>query len=87
VAGEPVVWLLPEIRTPVRWSSGDIRNLAVPSEEFDKIDILHVSEKGRIYAPGVNGNLPSTLAGLLDCWLNVEKFGGPTFVYPLNRFH
>ena len=42
--GEPVVWMLPEIRTPARWSSRGIRNLAVPSEEIDKIDVLHVSD-------------------------------------------
>lgn len=84
--GEPVVWMLPELRTPVRWSSLGIWNLAVPSEELDKIDILHISEKGRIYAPGVKGNLPSTLDGLLDCWLNVDKLGGATFVYPPESF-
>ena len=84
--GEPVVWMLPEIRTPVRWRSRGIWNLAVPSEEIDKIDIVHISEKGRIYAPGAEGHFPSTLDRLLDCWLNVRKLGGATFISPPESF-
>jgi hypothetical protein len=84
--GEAVVWMLPEIRTPVRWSSRGIRNLGVPSEEIDKIDIVHVSEKGQIYAPGAEGHFPSTLDGLFDCWLNVWKLGGATFISPPEPF-
>ena len=43
--GEPVVWMLPEIRTPVRWSSKGVWNLAVPTEDLDKIDISCASAK------------------------------------------
>jgi hypothetical protein len=84
--GESVVWMLPEIRTPVRWSSRGIQNLAVPSEDIDKIDVLHLSDTGRVYAPGAEGHFPSTLDGLFDCWLNMRKLGGATFISPPESF-
>jgi hypothetical protein len=80
--GEPVVWLLPEIVRPVRWRLSGIWNLAVPAEGFDRIDVVHVSERGRIYAPGVVGRTPTKIDGLLESWLNLQKAGGITLVYP-----
>ena len=80
--GEPLLWLLPEIRSPSRWQVNGIWNLAVPSEEFDRIDIIHVTEDGRVYAPSAERNLPKTVDGLLDAWLNVQRAGGISFVYP-----
>ena len=79
--GEPVVWMLPEISRPVRWRLSGIWNLAVPAEGFDRIDVVNVSERGRIYAPGVVGRTPTKIDGLLDRWLNLQKEGGVTFVY------
>lgn len=80
--GEPLVWLLPEIRSPSRWEVRGLWNLAVPSEEFDRIDVIHVTEDGRLYAPSAERKLPKTVDGLLDAWLNVQKAGGASFVYP-----
>jgi hypothetical protein len=75
---ERVVWMIPEITRPARWKSDDVVHLAVPSEEFDRIDIVHISEEGRLYAAPTVG-VPATVDGLLDAWLNV---GGPSFVPP-----
>ncbi len=75
--------MLPEIRKPLRWRSGGISNLAVPSEEFERIDIVHVTEDGRVHAPTANGMMPSTVEGLLDAWLNVHKGDGISFVRAL----
>ena len=80
--GEPLVWLLPEIRSPSRWEVNGIRNLAVPSEDFDRIDVIHVTEDGRLYAPSAEHKLPRAVDGLLDAWLNIQKAGGVSFVYP-----
>jgi hypothetical protein len=75
---ERVVWMIPEITKPKHWKKDDVVHLAVPSEEFDRIDIVHISEEGRLYAtPTVT--VPLTVDGLLDAWLNV---GGPSFVPP-----
>jgi hypothetical protein len=64
---ERVVWMIPEITRPKRWKSGDIVHLAVPSEEFERIDIVHMTEEWRLYAaPTVN--VPATVDGLLDAW-------------------
>jgi hypothetical protein len=76
------VWMLPEIRTPVRWRINDMGILAVPSEEFDRIDIVQVTEEGRVYAPVAKGLMPDTIDGLLEVWLNVLHGGGFDFVYP-----
>jgi len=75
---ERVVWMIPEITRLARWKSGDVVHLAVPSEEFDRIDIVHITGEGRLFAaPTVI--VPDTVDGLLDAWLNV---GGPSFVPP-----
>ena len=76
------MWLLPEIRSPSRWEVNGIRNLAVPSEDFDRIDVIHVTEDGRLYAPSAEHKLPRAVDGLLDAWLNIQKAGGVNFVYP-----
>jgi hypothetical protein len=79
---EQLVWMLPEIRTPMRWRVNDTGILAVPSEEFDRIDIVQVTEQGRVYAPVANALMPATIDGLLDVWLNVQRGGGFDFIYP-----
>lgn len=80
--GELLVWMLPEIHTPVRWRVNGVGILAVPSEEFDRIDIVQVTEQGRVYAPVAKGLMPPTIDGLLDAWLNLQRGGGVSFVYP-----
>jgi hypothetical protein len=80
--GELLIWMLPEIRTPVRWRVDGTGILAVPSEEFDRVDIVHVAEQGRVHAPVAKGIMPATIDGLLGAWLNVQRGGGVGFVYP-----
>ena len=79
---ELVVWTLPEIREAARWRSGGIGHLAIPSEEFDQIDIVHVTDDGRVYTPTAENMTPRAVEGLLDAWLNVDKDGGIGFVRP-----
>ena len=55
--------------------------LAVPSEEFDRIDIVQVTEEGRV-CPGGQRLMPGYHHGLLDDWLNFQLSGGFDFVYP-----
>jgi hypothetical protein len=64
-----------------RWRSYGFRQLAIPAEEFDRIDIAHVTEDGRLSVPTVS-SLPAHIEGLLDAWLNVWKAGGAKFVRP-----
>jgi hypothetical protein len=78
---ESVVWLLPMVKRLVRWRDQRIRQLALPSESFDRIDIVHVTEEGMIYSP-VRQDLPTEVDGLLDAWLNVLAAGGCDFVVP-----
>jgi hypothetical protein len=79
-SGELTVWLLPEINKPARWMLEGIPNLAVPSESFDRIDIAHVSEGGRVYAPSTSGRLGRTVDRLLETWLNVSQRRGLSLV-------
>jgi hypothetical protein len=44
---EVVVWMMPGIPNARRWRSHGLLNLAVPAEEFDRIDIVHLTEDGR----------------------------------------
>jgi hypothetical protein len=78
--GELIIWMLPEIKRLVRWRSGGVKHLAVPSEEFEKIDVLHIDDSGTVYAPEVMGELPRTIEGLLEAWLNVGKTDPVAFV-------
>jgi hypothetical protein len=57
-----------------------IPNLAVPSESFDRIDIVHVSEEGRVYAPSTSGRLGPNVGRLLETWLNVPERRGLSLV-------
>jgi hypothetical protein len=77
---ELVVWLLPEVSAPRRWQVARLGNLALPSETFERIDIVHVTEDGDIYAP-TRPDLPLSIGGLLEGWLNNEKAGGCDYIY------
>jgi hypothetical protein len=81
---ELVIWMLPEIHKPARWRINGIGNLAVPAEEFERIDVVHVTEQGCVYAPTAKGIMPDTIEGLLRSWLNLPKSGGVSFVRPLD---
>jgi hypothetical protein len=79
--GEPTVWLLPELEKPLRWVEHDTPQLAVPSEGFDRVDIVHVNKDGYVYAPTATERfVRRTVDGLLEAWLNVLKKGGPILV-------
>ncbi len=80
---ELVVWMLPEIHKPARWRTNGIGNLAVPAEAFERIDVVHVTEQGDVYAPTVKGMMPGTVEGLLQSWLNVLKTDGVSFLPPV----
>jgi hypothetical protein len=77
---ELVVWTMPKLQRPRRWRSDGVGHLAVPAEEFERIDIVHVTEDGRIYAPTIKGRTPGTVDGLLYEWLNLYKNGGLSLV-------
>lgn len=70
--GEALLWMLPELRHLVRWEVAGIRNLALPSEQFERIDIVHVTADGLVDAPTAHNILPADIDGLLDAWLNVR---------------
>lgn len=79
--GEPVIWLLPDIREVKRWY-WDFRwfrfwECAVPSETINRILVLHVTEEGFCYPPiGIGlpqsweGKIPE---GLFRKWLNAGR--------------
>jgi hypothetical protein len=79
---ELVVWMLPEFREPRRWRRDGIGYLAVPAEEFDRIDVVHVTEDGRVHNRAAREKLPRTVDGLLDAWLNLLQTGGLSWVPP-----
>jgi hypothetical protein len=76
---EHLVWMLPDIHQHVRWEVGGIRNLALPSEKLDRIDLAHVTEEGWTYAPTAENMLPASIDGMLETWLNAP---GPEFYPP-----
>ena len=89
---ESLVFLLPELKEPKRFSANGVHALAIPSEQLDRIDILHINSEGAIYAPTASA-LPPTVDGLLEAWLNVPKLGGfelvppqASFPFPVPRF-
>jgi hypothetical protein len=71
-AGEPVLWMLPELGHPVRWQVAGVRHLAMPAEAFERIDIVHVTAEGLVYAPTAPDIVLGDLDSLLDAWLNVR---------------
>jgi hypothetical protein len=75
---ELVVWMLPEIFRTAHWREAEIGSIAIPSEEFERIDVVHVSEDGRIHAHGMQP-IPDSVDGLLEDWLNLEKSGTVRF--------
>jgi hypothetical protein len=79
---ELVVWLLPKLSEPRRWRSDGIGHLAVPSEEFDRIDVGNVTADGRVHSRAAQGKLPLTVDGLLEAWLNASQSGGFSMVLP-----
>ncbi len=75
--GESSVWLMPDLNRQTRWDKDGIRDLAIPAERFDHLEVFHVSEKGQVSGPSVNDYFPGgRLDGLLQAWLNVWKLGG-----------
>jgi hypothetical protein len=82
---ELVVWMLPEITRTARWREGEIGSIAIPSEEFERIDVAHVSQDGRIHARGMQQPIPATIDGLLEDWLNCEKIGTMRFFNAPNQ--
>ncbi|WP_173297445.1 hypothetical protein [Thermanaeromonas sp. C210] len=79
--GEPVIWLLPDMKEVKRWY-WDFRRFrlwecAVPSETINRILVLHVTEEGFCYPPveiGLSqsweGKIPEDL---FRKWLNVGR--------------
>lgn len=79
---EDVVWLLPHLHETIRWREGPNRVLAVPSECWEYIEVLHVGANGYVSGPGAahrfrDGRLDK---GLLRAWLNSGRPG--TFQAP-----
>jgi hypothetical protein len=74
-SGELKVWLLPELKEPVRWyeQMGKIRFpvLGVPAEHMDQLSVYHVGINGQVWGPASHSIFPQGLDGLLEAWLNL----------------
>jgi hypothetical protein len=75
--GELTVWLLPELKKPRRWVERDTPQLVLPSEGFERVDVIHVNEDDYVYAPTATKRFRRTVDGLLEAGLNVLKSGWP----------
>jgi hypothetical protein len=84
-SGELKVWLLPELKKPVRWYEGigEIRFpvLAVPAEHTDLLRVYHIGSSGRVWGPASNSIFPDRLDGYLDAWLNLLRLEGGLSYY------
>ncbi|WJW97219.1 hypothetical protein [Priestia aryabhattai] len=76
--GEERIWLLPSCKEKTCWvrEETNIVECAIPSETFNLITVVHISEEGYMYPPGGNcipteweGQIPNDL---LEQWLNAE---------------
>jgi hypothetical protein len=78
--GELKVWLLPELKKPVRWyeGKGKIRFpvLAIPAEHTDRLSVYHIGSNGQVCGPASHSLSPMGLDGLLDAWLNLNSLEG-----------
>jgi len=74
--GESRIWLLPGVKSPVRWR--DKRSwwswqVAVPAENLDCLDIFYVRGDGLVAGFNAEKRFPdSSVSNLLKNWFNVE---------------
>ncbi len=77
--GEHRVWFLPGLKEPRSWCRDleglTFRESAVPSESFDRVDVIHVETDGRAYVPArdrkfLKDNGYRLPARLYQTWLN-----------------
>lgn len=84
--GEGTVFLLPDLKAPVRWPEGGSPRpnvLAIPAERFERLDVYHVAENGEIAGKQATVRFPgANVEGLLDAWLNTraELYTAPNVV-------
>jgi len=75
--GHDVIYLLPDLRAPARWTLNveerAIRSGAIPAEHLDGVTIFHVGANGYVFAPYhprvLHGHI---ISDLLTRWLNID---------------
>jgi hypothetical protein len=84
--GDYRVWLLPDLKEPVRWyeKMGNIRFpvLGIPAERLDRLDIYHIGVNGHVWGPASQAKFPNGVVdGLLDKWLDLYNLDGGISYY------
>lgn len=78
--GESTVWLIPGLDEHARWEnprSPWFRELAVPTEATNRVDVFHISSDGFIFGATRCTRFPQRgIAGLLNDWLSVGRGAG-----------
>jgi hypothetical protein len=97
--GEEVVWLLPGLGKPYRWSQRGgtptgIRCLALPADHLDRINVYHINPRGGVWGPNVERYFPvMSVEKMVPVWLapglvspTYRLLGGPLpFLKPVVR--
>src|SRR5262249_31527128 len=97
--GEEVVWFLPGLREPYRWSQRGgtptgVHCLALPADHLDRINVYHIGPGGGVWGPDVEQHFPvMAVQTMLPVWLapgrvrpTYRLMGGPLpFLKPVVR--
>ena len=77
--GQAVVWHDPTVKEPVSWriTHGPLhfREVAVPSEHRDRVEVFHVGANGSVFGLGLALFPGGRVDGLLDAFLNLPPCG------------